>query len=73
MIRDAKEGEFVYIRAEFRHIGETGAAWVWIRDPKNHSLSCIPVPQSQVVCREPATDGRSRRPSSCGMLSGKQE
>jgi hypothetical protein len=57
MIRDAKEGDFVYIRAEFRHIGETGAAWVWIRDPKNHSLSCIPVPQSQVVCREPATNG----------------
>lgn len=56
MIRDAKEGEFVYIRAEFRHIGETGAAWVWIRDPKTYGFSCIPVPQSQVVCREPVTE-----------------
>jgi hypothetical protein len=53
MIRDLKEGEFVYIRAEFRYIGDTGAAWVWIRDPKNFSLSCRPVPLSQIVCREP--------------------
>lgn len=53
MTGDLKEGEFVYIRAEFRNVGDTGCAWVWVRDPAKGSFHQVAVPISQIVCREP--------------------
>lgn len=48
-----EQGDFIYVRMEFRHIFDTGKFICWLRDPGTHGFSQIAVPASQIVCLEP--------------------
>ena len=55
MIRDLRDGDHVYVRMEFkRSIDGTSSAQCYVRDPAFYSFTSVPVPMSQIVCREPS-------------------
>lgn len=54
VIPDLKDGDHVYVRMEYKRlIDGTGAAQCYVRNPDRYSFVSIPVPTSQIICREP--------------------
>jgi hypothetical protein len=54
MTDNLEPGEIVYVRMEFRRkIAGTESAQCYVRDPDLHGFTSVPIPMSQIVCREP--------------------
>ncbi len=51
---DLAEGDIVHVRMEFRRaISGTDSVQCYVRDPAYYSFTSVPIPISQIVCREP--------------------